>query len=52
MITVHPHDVLTGTNAASIRLARNVQLVIKEETLVDKVLDPSGGSYFIETLDE
>ena len=27
-----------------------MQLVIKEETHVEKVLDPSGGSYFIETL--
>ncbi|WP_172369206.1 methylmalonyl-CoA mutase family protein [Sporosarcina jiandibaonis] len=50
VITVHPHDVLTGTTPASIRYARNVQLVIKNETLVDKVLDPSGGSYFIDTL--
>ena len=50
VITVHPHNVLTGTTPASIRYARNVQLVIKNETLVDKVLDPSGGSYFIDTL--
>lgn len=50
VLTVHPHNVLTGTTPASVRIARNVQLVIKEETLVDKVLDPSGGSYFIETL--
>ena len=50
VITVHPHNVLTGPTPASIRYARNVQLVIKNETLVDKVIDPSGGSYFIETL--
>lgn len=50
VITVHPHNVLTGMNPASIRYARNVQLVIKEETLVNKVVDPSGGSSFIETL--
>ena len=50
VVTVHPHDVLTGTTPASARYARNVQLVIKNETLVDKVLDPSGGSYFIDTL--
>ncbi|MHA6259551.1 methylmalonyl-CoA mutase family protein [Sporosarcina sp. CAU 1771] len=49
-VTVHPHDVLTGVTPTSIRLARNVQLVIKEETHADKVLDPSGGSYFIENL--
>lgn len=50
VLTVHPHNVLTGTTPASVRIARNVQLVIKEETLVNKVLDPAGGSYFIETL--
>ena len=50
VITVHPHDVLTGVNPASIRYARNVQLVIKEETLVNKVIDPAGGSAFVETL--
>ena len=50
VITVHPHNVLTGPTPASVRYARNVQLVIKNETLVDKVLDPSGGSYFIDTL--
>ena len=49
-LTVHPHDVLTGVTDHSVRLARNIQLVIKEETYVTKVADPSGGSYFIETL--
>lgn len=32
------------------RLARNVQLVIKEEAHLDKVADPAGGSYYIEAL--
>lgn len=50
LLTVHPHDVLTNPTATSIRLARNIQLVIKEETQVNEVLDPSGGSYFIESL--
>lgn len=50
VITVHPHDRLTGTTDASIRFARNIQLVIKEETHAEKVLDPSGGSYFLETI--
>ncbi|WP_158232539.1 methylmalonyl-CoA mutase family protein [Sporosarcina sp. P13] len=49
-LTVLPHDVLTGTSASSIRYARNIQLVLKEETHIDQVLDPAGGSYFIETL--
>lgn len=50
VLTVHPHDVLTNPAQTSIRLARNIQLVIREETLVTEVLDPSGGSYFIESL--
>lgn len=50
VITVHPHDVLTGPSESSVRFARNIQLVIKEETQVDKVIDAAGGSYFIETL--
>ncbi len=32
------------------RLARNVQLVLKEEAHLDKVADPAGGSYYIEAL--
>jgi methylmalonyl-CoA mutase len=50
VITVHPHNIVTGPTTASIRLARNIQLVIKEETHADKVIDSAGGSYFIETL--
>jgi methylmalonyl-CoA mutase len=32
------------------RIARNQQLLLKEECHFDKVADPSGGSYYIETL--
>jgi methylmalonyl-CoA mutase len=32
------------------RIARNQQLMLKEECHFDKVTDPSGGSYYIETL--
>lgn len=32
------------------RIARNVQLILKEESHFDKVLDPAAGSYYIETL--
>ncbi|WP_235863178.1 methylmalonyl-CoA mutase family protein [Ureibacillus sinduriensis] len=48
--TVHPHDCLTKPTGKSIRIARNVSLVLKEESYVENVLDASGGSYFIETL--
>lgn len=50
IITVHPHDALTGVSGQSIRIARNVSLVTKEESHVTNVIDPSGGSYFIESL--
>ncbi len=32
------------------RIARNVQSILKEESHFDKVVDPSAGSYFIESL--
>jgi len=32
------------------RIARNQQLIIKEESYFDKVADPSAGSYYIESL--
>ncbi|WP_394119831.1 methylmalonyl-CoA mutase family protein [Planococcus donghaensis] len=48
--TVHPHDFLTEPDLSSRRIARNVQLVIKEEAHVSHVIDPAAGSYFIETL--
>ncbi|AQU81035.1 methylmalonyl-CoA mutase [Planococcus faecalis] len=48
--TVHPHDFLTKPDLSSRRIARNVQLVIKEEAHVSHVVDPSAGSYFVETL--
>jgi methylmalonyl-CoA mutase len=32
------------------RLAKNVQLILKEESHLDKVADPAGGSYYIESI--
>lgn len=49
-LMVYPHDVLTGSTLTSERIARNVQLVIREETMVSKFIDPSSGSYYIESL--
>jgi methylmalonyl-CoA mutase len=34
----------------SSRIARNIQIVLKEESYLDKVVDPSAGSYYIESL--
>src|SRR5690625_142679 len=50
VFTVHPHNILEDVTPASVRYARNLQLVIKEETFLQYVLDPAGGSYFIDTL--
>lgn len=49
-LTVYPHDSLTGPSDSSQRYARNIQLILKDETHVEKVMDPAAGSYFIETL--
>ncbi|MBU8893442.1 MAG: methylmalonyl-CoA mutase small subunit [Bacteroidales bacterium] len=32
------------------RIARNTQILLKEESYFDKIVDPSGGSYYIENL--
>src|SRR5699024_2484778 len=50
VLTVHPHNVVADITPAGIRHARNIQLVIKSETFVDYVIDPAGGSYFVDTL--
>ena len=36
----------------SARIARNTQLIIQEETGIPKVVDPLGGSYYVESLTE
>ncbi len=50
-ITVRPFDEAfeTPTEFAE-RIAINQQLLLKEESHLDKVTDPSAGSYYIETL--
>ncbi|MDR2119946.1 MAG: methylmalonyl-CoA mutase small subunit [Tannerella sp.] len=50
-ITVTPFDGIFRTpDDFSERIARNQQLLLKEECHFDKVVDPSAGSYYIETL--
>ena len=50
VFTVHPHDILTSSSEQSIRIARNISIITKEESHVLKVTDPAGGSYFVEDL--
>lgn len=49
-LTTYPHDYLTGATPTSKRIARNIQLVLKEETHIQRVLDAAGGSYYVDTL--
>jgi methylmalonyl-CoA mutase len=37
-------------SAFSLRMGRNIQLLLREEAHLDKTSDPSGGSYFLEYL--
>lgn len=49
-LTTYPHDFLTGATPTSKRIARNMQLVLKEETHTQRVVDAAGGSYYVDTL--
>ncbi len=50
-LTVLPYDsVYKKSDDFSERIARNQQLLLKEESNFDKVADPASGSYYIETL--
>ncbi|MDR1812792.1 MAG: methylmalonyl-CoA mutase subunit beta [Candidatus Fibromonas sp.] len=52
-ITVIPYDaVFKKPDEFSCRIARNVQLLLKNECNFNKIVDPSAGSYYIETLTE
>jgi methylmalonyl-CoA mutase len=50
-ISVLPYDSVyeTPTEFAE-RIAKNQQLILKHESHLDKVVDPAGGSYYIESL--
>jgi methylmalonyl-CoA mutase len=50
-LSVTPFDkAFRETTAFSERIARNTQIILKEEAYLDKVADPSAGSYYIESL--
>ena len=51
LITVLPFDLdYKEPDDFSLRIARNQQIILKEESSLDKVIDPSAGSYYIESL--
>ena len=50
-LTVKPFDSsFEKPDKFSERIARNIQIILKEEAYFDKAVDPAGGSYFIENL--
>ncbi|HLP73925.1 MAG TPA: methylmalonyl-CoA mutase family protein [Bacteroidales bacterium] len=52
-LTVEPFDIsFRQPDAFSERIARNQQLILKDEAHFDKVADPAAGSYYIEKLTE
>jgi methylmalonyl-CoA mutase len=51
LMSVLPFDYPYGDSSSfSERIARNVQLILREESYLDRVADPASGSYFIETM--
>ncbi len=50
-LTVEPFDIVfRQPDEFSERIARNQQLILREESYFDKVADPPAGSYYIENL--
>ncbi|MGI9625127.1 MAG: methylmalonyl-CoA mutase family protein [Acidimicrobiales bacterium] len=51
IITLEPFDSAIGSpDAFGLRLSRNTQLALLEESNLHRVIDPAGGSWFIESL--
>ncbi|MDO5697342.1 MAG: methylmalonyl-CoA mutase family protein [Dermatophilus congolensis] len=50
-VTVLPFDSVQGLpDAFSRRIARNTQVILAEESHLGRVIDPGGGSYYVEAL--
>jgi methylmalonyl-CoA mutase len=50
-LSVSPLDIASGRSTAfSERIARNTQLILKAEAHLERVADPSGGSWYIESV--
>jgi len=50
-VTIQPFDVsFKDADEFSSRIARNQQLILKEESYLDKIVDPAAGSYYLENL--
>jgi len=52
-ITILPHDSALGwATPFSKRVARNTQLILEEESQLNRVIDPAGGSWALENITE
>lgn len=50
-ISTSPYDVVIGpSDPLSRRVARNTQLILRDESNLHRVSDPGGGSYYLESL--
>jgi methylmalonyl-CoA mutase len=50
-VTVRPFDEMLGVpDELGLRIARNTQLVLMEESNLHRVIDPAGGSWYVERL--
>ena len=50
-LTIYPFDVRLGKrDPLARRVARNLQIMLAEESNLGRVADPAGGSYFVERL--
>ena len=50
-ITTNPFDIaFKESDSFGYRIGRNQQLLLKEESYMDKIVDPAAGSYYIENL--
>ncbi len=50
-LTIEPFDtIFKKTGDFSERIAVNQQFILKEEAYMDKVIDPAGGSYYVENI--
>lgn len=50
-LTILPYDAVADQNSElGERIARNISIIMKEEAYLDKTIDPSAGSYYIENL--
>lgn len=52
-VIVQPfHNIFPNKPALAERMARNISSILREESYLDKMVDPSAGSYYIERLTE